>query len=345
MSSDVEREVEAGSASPPQDEPVHTAPTVADAEEHDEPGDPAAAPGDHQSAGGGLGDTVPEGSIRRARLAAEAAARAHVGELGDGADAERDAADGANARPFSDEAPIGGLPSPKGSGETTTTPPLVPSVATTPLTPSAEVGTGKRLHPSYLFLGLATAITLALDLASKGWAKGHFDGNEGGPTSVVLIDELFSKINLSLIYAKNRGGAWGLLQDQSEAVRRPFFLVVSVAAIVFIVSLYRKLTPAQRALKWGLPLVLGGALGNLIDRIRYGFVVDFIDVFFSREDKPAWHWPTFNVADIAICVGVLLMAIDMFTSRPRKKKKASAPPVTSDAAVGGAAPPNPTAGS
>ena len=77
--------------------------------------------------------------------------------------------------------------------------------------------------------------------------------------------------------AKNRGGAWGLLQSANENVRRPFFLLVSVAAITFIVTLYRRLQPKQRALKWGLPLVLGGALGNVFDRIRYGHVIDFID--------------------------------------------------------------------
>jgi len=124
---------------------------------------------------------------------------------------------------------------------------------------------------------------------------------------------------LNLIYAKNRGGAWGLLQNETEALRRPFFLIVSVAAIVFIVSLYRKLAPQQRALMWGLPLVLGGALGNLIDRIRYGFVVDFIDVYTTMGGQVK-HWPTFNVADISICIGVGLMAIDMFTPRSKKTK-------------------------
>jgi signal peptidase II len=115
-------------------------------------------------------------------------------------------------------------------------------------------------------------------------------------------------------------------------VRRPFFLLVSVVAIAFIVMLYRKLEPGQQALKWGLPLVLGGALGNLVDRIRYGHVIDFIDVYAGTggvADRAIqaifgpmreYHWPTFNVADIAICVGVGLMAVDMFTSRNRAKK-------------------------
>ncbi len=123
-----------------------------------------------------------------------------------------------------------------------------------------------------------------------------------------------------------------LLQGQSENVRRPFFLLVSVAAIAFIVTLYRRLQPKQYALKWGLPLVLGCALGNVFDRIRYGYVIDFIDYRADwlkkmnemiQKKYPAHivtdHWPTFNVADIAICVGVALMAVDMLTSRRGKK--------------------------
>jgi signal peptidase II len=92
--------------------------------------------------------------------------------------------------------------------------------------------------------------------------------------------------------------------------------------------LYGKLAPGQNALKWGLPLVLGGALGNLSDRITRSSVIDFIDYraewvlsmnkLIAKLSK-GWsltdHWPTFNVADIAICIGVGLMAVDMFTSR------------------------------
>ena len=120
------------------------------------------------------------------------------------------------------------------------------------------------------------------------------------------------------------------MQGPNENVRRPFFLLVSAAAIAFIVTLYRRLQPRQRALKWGLPLVLGGALGNVFDRIRYGHVIDFIDfradwlkkgnelvARYVKDHVVTDHWPTFNVADIAICVGVALMAIDMFTAKRR----------------------------
>jgi signal peptidase II len=174
-----------------------------------------------------------------------------------------------------------------------------------------------RPNPSYVFLALVSLVTLAADIVTKAWAEHHLDGLPG-------TAELW-KNHLTLILAKNRGGAWGLLQSTSENVRRPFFLLVSVAAIAFIMTLYRRLQGHQSALRWGLPLVLGGALGNVYDRIRYGHVIDFIDAHTTypglasrllREPVGVdHHWPTFNVADIAICVGVGLMAVDMFTSK------------------------------
>jgi signal peptidase II len=183
-----------------------------------------------------------------------------------------------------------------------------------PLGATRVVADYGRPRPSYVFLGLVSVLTLAADLGSKAWAENHLDGN--------TVAEIV-KNHVTLLLAKNRGGAWGLLQSTSENVRRPFFLLVSVAAIAFIMTLYRRLNPKQRALKWGLPLVLGGALGNVFDRIRYGHVIDFIDyradwmrvmnekLLHNSND----HWPTFNIADVAICVGVGLMAIDMFTSK------------------------------
>ena len=187
-------------------------------------------------------------------------------------------------------------------------------------------------RPSTTFLAVVSIVSLASDIVTKLWAEKKL---EGYPGYVNVSDN-----HLMFVLAKNKGGAWGLLQGQSENVRRPFFLLVSVAAIAFIVTLYRRLQPNQHALKWGLPLVLGGALGNVFDRIRYGFVIDFIDYradWIKRLNEliqkkyPAHivtdHWPTFNVADIAICVGVALMAIDMLTSRRGPKKAPLAPDV------------------
>jgi signal peptidase II len=202
-----------------------------------------------------------------------------------------------------------------------------------PASAAVVAATAPPWRASYVFLGVVSMVTLALDLGSKAWAKSTLDDPKAlTPKRVEVIAD-----HLSMVFARNKGGAWGLLQDESEAIRRPFFLLISVAAVIFIVSLYRKLMPGQTALKWGLPLVLGGALGNLVDRIRYGYVVDFIDVradfirFINSiivGERASDHWPTFNVADIAICVGVGLMAVDMFTSR--KKAPAAGKPLDSD---------------
>jgi signal peptidase II len=136
-----------------------------------------------------------------------------------------------------------------------------------------------------------------------------------------------------------------MLSSENDAWRTPFFLLVSIAASVFIVNLYRKVRDGQTALKWGLPLVLGGALGNLADRMAKGKVVDFIDyradwitkmnelvARFATSWNVTDHWPTFNVADICICTGVGLMAVDMFASKhppePLKQEVAPAAPAS-----------------
>jgi len=164
-----------------------------------------------------------------------------------------------------------------------------------------------ELKPSYVFLGVVTAVTLVSDLGSKIWAEKRFEGAKFADRHIDVW-----KDHIAFRLAKNPGGAWGLLGNESPALRISFFIAISLIAVVFILTLYRKTTRDQRALTWGLPLVLGGALGNLVDRIRYGHVIDFIEVHLG-----SYQWPTFNVADIAICVGVGLMAIDMFTPRRR----------------------------
>ncbi len=171
-------------------------------------------------------------------------------------------------------------------------------------------------RPSYLFLVLVTFVSLALDLGTKFWAKGRLEDVKSFADRRIEVIPGF----MDLIFARNKGGAWGMLQHEPESIRRPFFLGISALAIIFIVSLYRKTTDDQKALKWGLPLVLGGALGNLVNRIQYNYVVDFIDMYVTYGRKE-YHWPTYNIADIAIVVGVGLMAVDMFTSRKHHKPK------------------------
>ncbi len=189
-------------------------------------------------------------------------------------------------------------------------------------------------RPSFLFFGVVAALSLIADITTKVWAEMTL--NQRGFEPLELIAD-----HLSITLAYNRGGAWGLFSTADEVVRKPFFLAVSVAAIAFIVSLYSKIHAEQKALKWGLPLVLGGALGNLSDRITRSQVIDFIDYrakwvmdlnAWVHSYVPGWtvtdHWPTFNIADVAICIGVGLMAVDMFTHRPKQRTR-TAPPTHS----------------
>lgn len=174
--------------------------------------------------------------------------------------------------------------------------------------------------PNYGFLAVASLICLVLDLGTKEWALKRLKPLDKLPPSQDHISVMEGYFHFT--YAENKGGAWGLLGDQQDHIRLPFFFLISALAVVFIVSLYRKLEPRQIALKWALPLVLGGALGNLFDRIRHQYVVDFIDWFYIGADGKEHHWPTFNVADIWIVAGVGLMVVDMFTPR-RPVRRAS----------------------
>ena len=111
-------------------------------------------------------------------------------------------------------------------------------------------------------------------------------------------------------YVQNPGSAWGFLAGSASWFRVPFFLLVSAAAMVFIIVYFRRTPRHQWLLRLALPLVFGGALGNFLDRARLGYVIDFID----------WHWyahswPTFNIADAGITVGVSLMILDMLLHR------------------------------
>ncbi len=107
-------------------------------------------------------------------------------------------------------------------------------------------------------------------------------------------------LNFTLGY--NKGAAFGIL-DTASGWQRWFFVAIATIISLMIIVWSKKLTQRDRWDKAALGLVLGGAWGNLLDRIRLGHVVDFIDFYIG-----GWHWYTFNVADIAICIGAVLLA-------------------------------------
>jgi signal peptidase II len=112
-----------------------------------------------------------------------------------------------------------------------------------------------------------------------------------------------SYFNLVMVY--NKGAAFSFLSDQ-PGWQRYFFTAVSVIASLFILWMLKR-NPTQRLFCWALALILGGAVGNLIDRIAYGHVIDFLDFHVG-----GWHWPAFNVADSAITLGAILFVLDEF---------------------------------
>ena len=214
-------------------------------------------------------------------------------------------------------------------GESLPTEPSRPGLVPAPPVPSAEPAPASaeaHWSPSLWFLGVVASLSALADIASKEWVKRVIAGPELRRTAKHI--EIIPG-HMDFIFAQNPGGAWSFLRSVPDGLRRPFFLFVSAAAIVFIVMVYQRLDRRQWAMRWGLPFALGGAIGNLQDRVRYGWVVDFIDVYWKGKANEM-HWPTFNVADIAIVVGVALMALDLFSLR--KVSDSASPPIAPKAA-------------
>jgi len=142
------------------------------------------------------------------------------------------------------------------------------------------------------WLGIATIVIL-LDQLTKITITRLFTYGESDPVT--------SFFNLVLVY--NKGAAFSFLA-QSAGWQRYFFTGIGIAAALFIVYLLKK-NAGQRLFCSALALILGGAIGNVIDRIAYGHVIDFLDFHVA-----GWHWPAFNVADSAICIGAVLFVLD-----------------------------------
>lgn len=121
--------------------------------------------------------------------------------------------------------------------------------------------------------------------------------------SIAIIDGLFN-----LTYVRNTGAAFGIFAGSAEIFRRPFLILVSILASVFIIVMMKRLAEQETGLVTGLSFILGGAIGNLIDRVVYGEVIDFLDVYWRN-----YHWPAFNIADSFITIGVGIMLYCLYT--------------------------------
>jgi len=155
-----------------------------------------------------------------------------------------------------------------------------------------------------VYISLAAAVIL-LDLWTKALVLARIDLHEAIP----VIPDFFQ-----LVHVRNTGAAFGIGANASSKLV-PLLLNVGAIAVFCVVVVYAlRSAVTDRLLQTGLHLILGGAIGNLIDRFRFGYVVDFLDVYVGRH-----HWPAFNVADSAICIGIALLFLDM-----RKKPEESA---------------------
>lgn len=158
-------------------------------------------------------------------------------------------------------------------------------------------------QPRWVLFSLITGIGLVVDQVSKLYVDRVMQLYQ----SIPVIDGLFS-----ITYLRNRGAAFSFLSNVSW--RLPFFIAITLVAGVVILTAFRKMRADQKMAQAALAMVFSGAIGNLVDRIRLGEVIDFLDVYWKTH-----HWPAFNVADSLICVGVALIALDMLREERRHK--------------------------
>ncbi len=148
---------------------------------------------------------------------------------------------------------------------------------------------------------LVVAAIVVLDQATKA----IIDRNMAIYQSILVIENFFS-----ITYIRNTGAAFGILAQSGEAFRRTFLIGFSVVAIGFIIAMLRRLPSDEKLLTVALAFILGGAFGNLIDRLIYGEVIDFLDFYWSGH-----HWPAFNVADSFITIGVVTILLRLLAAK------------------------------
>ncbi|WP_223788957.1 signal peptidase II [Marinicella meishanensis] len=165
-----------------------------------------------------------------------------------------------------------------------------------------------RLPNSGLKLLWLSALVLLLDQLTKAWASQAFE--------LYVPHQITGFFNLTLMH--NEGIAFSLLADQS-GWQRYFISVVAIVIVVWLLYWLWQNKPHMKLQNTALALVVGGALGNIWDRVQLGYVVDFIELHYHN-----YYWPAFNVADAAITLGAVLLIIDAFKNKPEKDHENSA---------------------
>jgi signal peptidase II len=148
------------------------------------------------------------------------------------------------------------------------------------------------LPNKYTRLAIVAGLIVLADQVSKAFILKYVSLHH----SIPIIANLFN-----ITHIRNPGGAFGLMAHMSTAMRTVVFVFISSLAVGLIFYFYKKTAGTLSFLATGFALIFGGAIGNLIDRIRYGNVVDFLDFYIGN-----YHWPAFNIADSAITVGVFI---------------------------------------
>ena len=154
---------------------------------------------------------------------------------------------------------------------------------------------------------LPYAVIILFLFSLDRWTKWLIDQRLSLNQTIQVIDGFFN-----ITYVQNRGIAFGIFDLLQSPMKSTVLAVLTTAAIVGVIVYSWRTPMAQKSLQVALSLILAGALGNLYDRIRYGYVIDFIEVYFRD-----YRWPSFNVADSAITCGVALLALEIFRKEPR----------------------------
>ena len=170
---------------------------------------------------------------------------------------------------------------------------------------------------SSFYLWVAGAI-VALDQVAKALVDRYMDLHE----SHTIVEGL-----ARLTYVQNRGAAFGILSDADLPYQSVLFSIVSIIALGAIAVYAWRLPITSRLPQTALALIMGGAVGNLLDRMRLGYVIDYVDVYWGRH-----HWPAFNVADSAISIGVVLLVLDILRN---PQSEAAKPEMTATTAAQG----------
>ncbi|MGM3174473.1 signal peptidase II [Dickeya lacustris] len=148
------------------------------------------------------------------------------------------------------------------------------------------------------------ALVLVVDLGSKQWVMTHFQ----------LGESLSLMPFFNFTYAHNYGAAFSFLADKG-GWQRWLFAAIALAIIVALLAMMYRSSASQKLNNIAYSLIIGGAIGNLTDRLVHGYVIDFMDFFIGD-----WHYPTFNLADTAIVIGAMLIVLEGFLASPQKKQ-------------------------